>query len=111
MGSATYIKEAELDNREEEIELISTEGICICIKREVAKQCECIDAMLRAHDCREASLRRVNFPTLSHRVLKKVVEYLHYKFQQSTSTDAPREFYIEDEILLELLIAADYLDV
>jgi len=58
---------------------------------------------------RESEDSVIRFPEISGRVLEKVIQYLHYKEQNSHSKNRIAEFPIEPEIALELLVAANYL--
>lgn len=59
---------------------------------------------------RETTQNRVDLPTINGVVLEKVCEYLHYNQKYSESKDIS-DMDIPPELCLELLIAADYLDV
>ena len=59
---------------------------------------------------RESEQNVINFPDISALILEKVVQYLHYKIQNSNSASRIPEFHIEPEIALELLVASNYLN-
>ena len=47
----------------------------------------------------------------SPQVLEKVIQYCYYKLKYTNSTQPIPEFAIEPEVALELLMAANFLDV
>ncbi|RMZ68969.1 transcriptional elongation regulator elc1 elongin c [Pyrenophora seminiperda CCB06] len=59
---------------------------------------------------RENTQNRVHLPTINGVVLEKVCEYLYYNQKHAESKDVS-DMDIPPELCLELLIAADYLDV
>ncbi|KAF2003252.1 POZ domain-containing protein [Amniculicola lignicola CBS 123094] len=59
---------------------------------------------------REGEQNRVHFETINGVVLEKVCEYLYYSQKFAESKDVP-DMDIPPALCLELLIAADYLDV
>ncbi|CBX92922.1 hypothetical protein IAQ61_005729 [Plenodomus lingam] len=59
---------------------------------------------------RENAENRVDLPTINGVVLEKVCEYLYYNQKHAGSKDVS-DMDIPPELCLELLIAADYLDV
>ncbi|ORY13545.1 BTB/POZ protein [Clohesyomyces aquaticus] len=59
---------------------------------------------------REGAENRVSFTNINGVTLEKVCEYLYYNQKHAESKDVP-DMEIPPELCLELLIAADYLDV
>ena len=53
----------------------------------------------------------IRFPEISTPVLEKVIQYCYYKLRYTNSTQPIPEFVIEPEVALELLMAANFLDV
>ncbi|KAF2995897.1 hypothetical protein E8E13_004851 [Curvularia kusanoi] len=58
----------------------------------------------------ETTRNRMDFPTINGVVLEKVCEYLYYNQKNAESKDVS-DMDIPPELCLELLIAADFLDV
>lgn len=58
----------------------------------------------------EAQTGRCSFPEISGQVLEKVVEYFHYWYINRDREDVP-DMDIPVELCLELLMAADYLQL
>ena len=59
----------------------------------------------------ETELGEIKFPTISAPVLEKICQYFYHKIRHSGSPEPAPEFPIEPEMALELLMAANYLDV
>ena len=53
----------------------------------------------------------IRFPEISTNILEKVIQYFYYKVKYTNSTVRIPEFQIEPDIALELLMAANFLDV
>ena len=53
----------------------------------------------------------IRFPEISTVILEKVIQYFYYKVKFTNSTVRIPEFQIEPDIALELLMAANFLDV
>jgi transcription elongation factor B subunit 1 len=100
------------DNKTTEyVTLVSNDGYEFKILRSAA----CIAGTIkRALDpqsnFQENTESRMDFPTLNGVVLEKVCEYLYYNQKHFNNKDVS-DMDIPPELCLELLIAADYLDV
>lgn len=93
-----------------QITLISHEGVNFEISLEVACVSPVLKAMLESPF--QEKKGQITLPNISHTILAKVVEYLQYnlKYKDANDEDIPN-FEIPPEMSLELLIAADYLNV
>lgn len=69
--------------------------------------CELISA---TDNFAESATGRCRFQDIDGRVLERVVEYLYYNEKYRESVDVP-DLDIPSELCLELLMAAEYLDV
>lgn len=58
----------------------------------------------------ESSTNTIKLHELDSQLLEKVIEYLYYNLKYKDVVDVP-EFDIPTEMALELLVAADFLDV
>lgn len=66
-----------------------------------------LESPFREHDSHIIELTQFNTP-----VMRKVIEYLEYKNQYANSEDDDiPEFNVPPELSLELLLAADYLNI
>lgn len=101
---------ADDDEEEKYIILISAEGWEFYLEKQVATSCSATICTTLEGGFREAEEGIVRFPDLAGYILERVVRYLHYKYQHSSSTSRIPDFIIEPEIALKLMIAAEYLD-
>ncbi|KAH3902146.1 elongin C SCDLUD_001959 [Saccharomycodes ludwigii] len=83
----------------------------------VSKEIACISPVLKASldnedNFMEENEYQVNLMNIESNILNKVVEYLEYKnkYQQEEDDEIP-QFDIPVELSLELLLAADYLNI
>lgn len=94
------------------VTLVSSEQEEIQVSREVAVVSSTLRTMLEGPFKEKNG--RIELPSIDSRVLQKVVEYLEYNQQYKDADreveDVP-EFEIPTEMALELLLAADYLDI
>lgn len=94
------------------VTLVSSEQEEIKVSREVAVVSSTLRTMLEGPFKEKNG--RIELPSIDSRVLQKVVEYLEYNQQYKDADreveDVP-EFEIPTEMALELLLAADYLDI
>ncbi|AQZ10714.1 ELC1 (YPL046C) [Zygosaccharomyces parabailii] len=94
-----------------EVTLISSDKREFSISREAAMVSPTLKAMLEGPFKEKNG--RVELPGIEGNVLAKTVEYLQYNLRyraQPNQEDIP-EFEIPTEMALELLLAADYLNV
>ncbi|KAF2704570.1 POZ domain-containing protein [Pleomassaria siparia CBS 279.74] len=98
-------------NLTEYVTLVSNDGFEFKILRSAACLAGAIKNSLDpTYGFKEGSDNRVTLPTINGVTLEKVCEYLYYNQKYAESKDAP-DMEIPPELCLELLIAADYLDV
>lgn len=98
------------DNNSQCVKLVSSEGHEFFVERDVAIQGSKTIRLMLEGNFREAQDNVIRFPDISSYVLERVIKYLHYKAQYTSSAGRIPEFPIEPEVALELLIAAKYLD-
>ena len=96
------------DVAEETVRLISSEGKHVDVPLRIAKECELLDRMLSG-DFAESRTRELTLPDIRYRTLCKVVDYLRRRCHWRDGGGAPLEFEVDDDIAVDLLIAADYL--
>ncbi|CAA9958416.1 hypothetical protein PTNB73_00573 [Pyrenophora teres f. teres] len=99
------------NNTTEYVTLVSNDGYEFKLLRSAA----CIAGTIKKaldpmSGFRENTQNRVDLPTINGVVLEKVCEYLYYSQKHAESKDVS-DMDIPPELCLELLIAADYLDV
>lgn len=64
-----------------------------------------------AYNFAEQSLKQVVLSEIGGDVLEKVVDYLYYHWEHKERVGETEEFEVPTEMALELLMAADYLDI
>lgn len=92
----------------ETVRLISSEGTHLDVPLNIVKECEVLERMLSS-SFMESKTRELSLPNIRYRILCKAVDYLKRRRQWREGGGAPLEFEIDDDIAVELLIAADFL--
>lgn len=94
------------------VTLVSSEHMEFSIPKEVAMVSSTLRVMLEGPFKEKSG--HVELPGIEGNVLAKVVEYLQYnsqyKYANKDQEDVP-EFEVPTEMALELLLAADYLNI
>mmetsp|Transcript_45491 Transcript_45491/g.90090 ORF Transcript_45491/g.90090 Transcript_45491/m.90090 type:complete len:114 (-) Transcript_45491:99-440(-) len=93
------------------IRLISADGHQFYLDRRVAYECDTFRKMAEQEGFKEGQTKDINLPTITGKLLEKVIEYLYYKYKYTDSKVAIPEFPIEDDIVLDLLLVANYLNL
>ncbi|ANZ74238.1 BA75_00209T0 [Komagataella pastoris] len=101
--------EEEDFDKEEFVTLISSDGFKFIISKEIAEVSGTLRNMLGT-SFQEAESNRITLHEIDGVLMEKIIQYLHYNFQYKDQVDVP-EFDIPTEMALELLVAADFLDV
>ncbi|KAH8678302.1 BTB/POZ protein [Xylariales sp. PMI_506] len=107
---------AEIDSSlSKYITLVSADDFEFVVLREAALISPVIKGMLDRRgpaglSLIEAQTGRCTFPEITGPVLEKVVEYFHYWYKNNDKQDVP-DMDIPVELCLELLMAADYLQL
>ncbi|KAI1840248.1 hypothetical protein JX265_013040 [Neoarthrinium moseri] len=97
------------------ITLVSSDDFEFVVLRDAAMISPMIKSMLERRgpagmSLLEAQTGRCAFPEITGQVLEKVVEYFHYWYKNRNREDVP-DMDIPVELCLELLMAADYLQL
>ncbi|MDI1486544.1 MAG: elongin C [Ramalina farinacea] len=93
------------------VTLISNDGFEFIVQRDAACVAGTIRKMLDPQSrFVEAMTGRCHLSTLNAAILEKVIEYLYYNLKHRDAKDVP-DMEIPADMCLELLLAADYLDV
>jgi len=90
------------------VKLISAEGHIFYIHKKCAMVSGTIKTMLSGQFAE--SRGEVRFPEIAGIILEKVIQYLYYKVRYTNSSTKVPEFKMDPEIVLEVLMAANYLD-
>ncbi|MCJ1288088.1 Transcription elongation factor B (SIII), polypeptide 1 (15kDa, elongin C) [Xylographa opegraphella] len=95
----------------EYVTLVSNDGFEFVVRRDSAYVAGTVKRMLDpASNFAEAVSGRCVFENINGVVLEKVCEYLYYNEKHRNAKDVP-DMDIPPELCLELLMAADYLNV
>jgi len=93
------------------VTLISSDGFSFVVKRSAACISPAIRKMLDPTSAfLEAKTNMCRFDNISGMTLEKVCEYFYYNEKYKDTKDVP-DMDFPSELCLELLMAADYLDV
>mmetsp|Transcript_9862 Transcript_9862/g.29672 ORF Transcript_9862/g.29672 Transcript_9862/m.29672 type:complete len:110 (+) Transcript_9862:230-559(+) len=95
------------------VKLISAEGFEFLVDYKAACVSATVKNMLTSQGAfAEKELGEIRFPEISTPTLEKVCQYFYYKLRwaNAPSKDIP-EFKVAPEMALELLMAANYLDM
>ncbi|XP_055630339.1 elongin-C-like [Toxorhynchites rutilus septentrionalis] len=94
------------------IKLVSAEGDEFIVKREHAFLSDIIQAMLSGPgQFAESETNTIHFREISSPILEKVCQYLEYKHRYMNSSNSAPEFPIEFNMVLQLLLAANFLNI
>ncbi|VDO65748.1 unnamed protein product [Heligmosomoides polygyrus] len=94
------------------VKLVSCDGHEFFIKKELAFTSSTIKAMLTGPGQPSGKeINEVHFRDIPSHVLQKVCHYFMYKAHYSSSADEIPEFKIAPNAALELLMAANFLDI
>ncbi|RKP20739.1 POZ domain-containing protein [Rozella allomycis CSF55] len=94
------------------VKLVSAEGFEFIIDRNAAMVSNTIKNILSSPGRFSESIQNeVHLKEIRAVVLDKVCQYCYYKLRHMNSTSEIPDFVIEPEINLELLMAADFLDM
>ncbi|EPR59829.1 putative elongin C [Toxoplasma gondii RUB] len=96
------------------LKLIGSEDTAIVVELEVAEECPMFRRMLASAEdgaalYREGKTRELRFPSIRHRVLQKIVDYLRFRRQWNLEGGHNGAFQVESDIALELMLAANFL--
>ncbi|KAI9667418.1 MAG: hypothetical protein M1821_000233 [Bathelium mastoideum] len=93
------------------VTLVSSDGFEFVVQRSAARISGALNRMLDPkNNFAEAVANRCELRDINGVVLEKVCEYLYYNERYRDAHDVP-DMDIPPELCLELLMAADYLDV
>ncbi|GMM38879.1 elongin C [Saccharomycopsis crataegensis] len=97
--------------RSKYVKLVSSDGFEFIILRELAEISPTLASMLdESFEFKESKLNKIVLREMDSFLLEKVVDYLYYHKKFSDKDDVP-DFEIPTEMALELLVAADFLNI
>mmetsp|Transcript_41802 Transcript_41802/g.108279 ORF Transcript_41802/g.108279 Transcript_41802/m.108279 type:complete len:117 (-) Transcript_41802:127-477(-) len=111
--SATDIDNPHLDPAESfsYIRLVSAEGHHFYLDRRIAYECDTFRKMAEQEGFKEGQTNEIKLPTITGKLLEKVIEYLYYKYKYTDAKSTIPEFPIDDDMVLDLLLVANYLNL
>mmetsp|Transcript_27723 Transcript_27723/g.50657 ORF Transcript_27723/g.50657 Transcript_27723/m.50657 type:complete len:114 (-) Transcript_27723:52-393(-) len=113
MESSMDIENPHLDPVENfsYLRLISADGHEFLMDRRVAYECDTFKKMVEQDGFKEGMTSEIKLPTITGKLLEKVIEYLYYKYKYTDAKVSIPELPIDDEIVLDLLLVANYLNL
>ncbi|CAK0823533.1 unnamed protein product [Prorocentrum cordatum] len=93
------------------IRLVSADGHHFYLDRRIAYECDFFRKMVEQDGFKEGQTNEIKLPTITGKLLEKVIEYLYYKYKYTDSKVAIPEFPIDDDVVLELLLVANFLNL
>ncbi|KAK9471861.1 BTB/POZ protein [Dipodascopsis tothii] len=100
------------DTEKEYVRLVSSDGFEFAIMRSAAMISGTLRGMLsESSHFVEAKRNRVVLSNINGILLEKVCEYLYYNLKHQNNPGNIPEFDVPPEMVLELLVASDFLDV
>mmetsp|Transcript_24602 Transcript_24602/g.45570 ORF Transcript_24602/g.45570 Transcript_24602/m.45570 type:complete len:115 (-) Transcript_24602:52-396(-) len=92
------------------IQLRSADGHTFYLDRRIAYECDTFKKWVE-QDGIEREKNEIELKTVTGKLLEKVIEYLYYKYKYTDAKVAIPEFPIDDEIVLDLLLVANFLNL
>merc|ERR1712129_29360 len=93
------------------LRLCSADGHQFFLDRRIAYECDTFRKMVEQEGFKEGQLNTINLPTISGKLLEKVIEYLYYKYKYTDAKTPIPEFPFDDDVVLDLLLVANYLNL
>eukprot|EP01066_Platyproteum_vivax_P008336 Platyproteum_vivax@DN3482_c0_g1_i1.p1 len=95
---------------QEYVKVISCDGVEFSLTTEVADECEYFRKAFSDHFL-EGQTKTCTLGSIKGDVLKKVVDYLAFKHSYKNNQNEIPKFNVEDGIVVDLLLAAYYLNI
>eukprot|EP00163_Fabomonas_tropica_P011113 TRINITY_DN21645_c0_g1_i1.p1 TRINITY_DN21645_c0_g1~~TRINITY_DN21645_c0_g1_i1.p1 ORF type:complete len:105 (+),score=17.07 TRINITY_DN21645_c0_g1_i1:331-645(+) len=103
---------ADEDNEPQYITLVSSDKFEFIVDRECAMVSGTMKAMLSGPgEYAETLNNKIEFPDIPASLLEIICQYCYYKVRYANSQRQPPPFAIKPEIALDILMAANFLDV
>ena len=122
-SSSTESTESETDMKEEEefnepmpdlelITLISSDDRKFHLQKKIAYVSGFLSNILQSGtDFKDTKNNEIKFTNIRGKVLDRVIDFMHYNYLYKDYPKEPPHFEISDDILIELLIASDFLQL
>mmetsp|Transcript_112155 Transcript_112155/g.281074 ORF Transcript_112155/g.281074 Transcript_112155/m.281074 type:complete len:116 (+) Transcript_112155:67-414(+) len=111
--AATDLDNPHLDPAESfsYLRLVSADGHQFYLDRRIAYECDTFRKMVEQEGFKEGQLNEIKLPTITGKLLQKVIEYLYYKYKYTDAKTTIPDFPIDDDVVLDLLLVANYLNL
>eukprot|EP00927_Polykrikos_kofoidii_P079974 TRINITY_DN76828_c0_g1_i1.p1 TRINITY_DN76828_c0_g1~~TRINITY_DN76828_c0_g1_i1.p1 ORF type:complete len:132 (-),score=26.92 TRINITY_DN76828_c0_g1_i1:60-407(-) len=93
------------------LRIVSADGHHFYLDRRIAYECDMFKKSVEQEGFKEGQMNEIHLPTITGKLLEKVIEYLYYTYKYTDAKVAIPEFVIDDDLVLDLLLAADYLNL
>merc|ERR1711982_112883 len=93
------------------VKLVSADQHQFFLDRRIAYECDTFRKMIEQDAFQEGQTQEIKLPTITGKLLEKVIEYLYYKYKYTDSRVPIPEFQIENDDVLDLLLVANYLNL
>eukprot|EP00435_Cladocopium_sp_Y103_P057618 s25_g19.t3 len=74
--------------------------------RRIAYECDTFKKMVEKEGFKEGQTNEIQLPTITGKLLEKVIEYLYFKYKYTDAKVPIPEFPIDDDVVLDLLLVA-----
>ncbi|CAE8587727.1 unnamed protein product [Polarella glacialis] len=93
------------------LKLVSADGHEFYLDRRIAYECDTFRKMVEKDGFKEGQTNEIKLHTVTGKLLEKVIEYLYFKYKFTDSKVPIPEFPIDDDVVLDLLIVANFLNL
>ncbi|ODV62593.1 elongin C [Ascoidea rubescens DSM 1968] len=100
----------DIDNDDERVILVSSDCHEFIIAKKAASISPTLKAMLDS-SFQESKSNQIQLPDIDSQLMDVIVEYMYYNLKYKDDPSKAPKFDIPIEMLLEVLVAADYLNI
>mmetsp|Transcript_112984 Transcript_112984/g.324723 ORF Transcript_112984/g.324723 Transcript_112984/m.324723 type:complete len:114 (+) Transcript_112984:70-411(+) len=93
------------------LRLVSADGHEFYLDRRIAYECDTFRKMVEQGGFKEGQMNEIKLNNITGRLLEKVIEYLYYRYKYTDAKVPIPEFPIDDDMVLDLLVVANYLNL
>uniref|UniRef100_A0AC35U689 Elongin-C n=1 Tax=Rhabditophanes sp. KR3021 TaxID=114890 RepID=A0AC35U689_9BILA len=94
------------------IKLISYDSQHFYLRRDIAEQSQTIKTMVSsALKCKETDPMEIRFLEIDAKTLHCICRYLMYKYSYNTSNLVTAQFDVPDDLAVQLVMAANFLEI
>ncbi|KAH0786466.1 elongin C [Histomonas meleagridis] len=94
------------------IKIISNDGSQFFLEKEIAFQSSILKSLFNdSLKYQESLTNEIRFPQFSGPVVEKLIDYLHFLYLYKDDPEQISKFQVDNSLLLELVVASDYLHI